>query len=414
MLRVQHMRLCYAAAEGDVTEVAGMLDGKCDPNLRDYDLRAPLHVAASHGHSEIVQELLKHRADVNATDHIGVTPLYEAQCRGHMSVEKALRQGGAHLSHDRLREQALRENWAISKEEVKLGDLLSETIKSQVFKGEWRGIQVVAKFAKVQGQTPSEDEDDEAVRTELLHEIELLAGLRHPDLVMFLGACLQDPTKVMFITELMEGGDLERYYMRKRRESGNIFVPALHLLLRWACAVARALSFLHGCRNPIIHRDLKPLNLLMTKHHKDVKVTDFGISKMTQRRSVCKTTTTGSKNPDTFVMTGGVGSWRYMAPEVVRYMNYNEKVDIYSFGLIIFFMSSGRDPFYEMSQQDGMLKEYLKGNEPRPKVTDCNKKLRDIMTAAWHPDPDKRPTADEITILLADVAMSTKCGCPAM
>ena len=67
------------------------------------------------------------------------------------------------------------------------------------------------------------------------------------------------------------------------------------------------------------------------------KVTDFGISKML--RNVDHKAYTA--------MTGGVGSWLYMAPEVVRHEEYDEKVDIYSFGLIMYYLSSGRRPFYQ-------------------------------------------------------------------
>mmetsp|Transcript_75198 Transcript_75198/g.220447 ORF Transcript_75198/g.220447 Transcript_75198/m.220447 type:complete len:443 (-) Transcript_75198:13-1341(-) len=415
-VRIQQMGLCYAASEGDIEEIQRLLNSGVDPNLRDYDLRSAMHVAASHGQIEAVKALLECGASPNVKDHIGVTPLYEAQNRGHPQIEKVLREGGAKLSQVRLRDKAIRENWAIAKEDVKLADLLSETIKSQVFKGQWRGIQVVAKFAKVQSEEGQDEEeaaaDNEAIRIELLHEIELLASLRHPDLVLFLGASLQDP-KVMFITECMDGGDLERYFLRKRQDSGVNYRPSLNQLLRWANAVARALSFLHGCRNPIIHRDLKPLNLLLTKHHRDVKVADFGISKMTRRKS-SKAFKTKDAALEHFKMTGGIGSWRYMAPEVVRHEDYNEKVDIFSFALILFFMSSGKDPFYEKRQADWMLQEYLQGNEPRPREAECHKPLRELMAAAWHPSSEKRPSAAEMVGSLADISMTSKCGCTSM
>uniref|UniRef100_A0A7S4VBR3 Protein kinase domain-containing protein n=1 Tax=Alexandrium monilatum TaxID=311494 RepID=A0A7S4VBR3_9DINO len=409
--RVQQMGLCYAAAEGDVGELQRLLDTKMDPNLQDYDLRSALHVAASHGQLKSVEVLLKHGADPNVPDHMAITPYYEARTSGHYAVERALVKAGARPSQARLADQAIRENWAIRREDVKLGDLLSETIKSQVFKAEWMGAHVVAKLARV--HKTGEESDNGASESELLHEIELLSAVRHPDLVMFLGACLHE-SSVMFISELMEGGDLERYFMRKRSEAGSIFIPGLHQQLRWAGAVARGLSFLHGCRNRIIHRDLKPLNLLMTRDHKDVKVTDFGIGKMTY---ACPPSVDRSKSissaEDRYVMTGGVGSWRYMAPEVVRHQSYNEKADIFSFGLILYFMSSGRDPFHEMKEPDGMLKEYLKGNEPRPRTSDCHKHLRDVMAAAWHVDPDQRPAAAEIGTRLTDVAIAS-CGCVVM
>ena len=88
---------------------------------------------------------------------------------------------------------------------------------------------------------------------------------------------------------------------------------ALRQVLDWSAAMVRAVSFLHS--RDVVHRDLKPLNLLLTKHL-ELKVSDFGISRMMAR----------CDGDSGYTMTGGVGSWRYMAPEVVRHQVYDEKV----------------------------------------------------------------------------------------
>ncbi|CAK0797236.1 unnamed protein product, partial [Prorocentrum cordatum] len=145
----------------------------------------------------------------------------------------------------------------------------------------------------------------------------------------------------------------------KWAKSGHPYRPPLALFLKWTGSVARALCFLHQRTPPVIHRDLKPMNLLLDKNHV-LKVTDFGISK----RMPLDTETVAPR------MSGGVGTWRYMAPEVVRYEQYTDKVDIYSFALIMWFMSTGTQPFVEEFGKDDaelVLKEYLKGNEPRPR-----------------------------------------------
>ena len=92
---------------------------------------------------------------------------------------------------------------------------------------------------------------------ELLHEIEVLSSLRHPDLVMFLGACLE-PDQIMCITEYLPGGDLERYYMKMGHETyETVWHPDLPQVLHWSSAVSRALAFLHNRKVPILHRDLQ-------------------------------------------------------------------------------------------------------------------------------------------------------------
>ncbi|CAE7528486.1 STY13, partial [Symbiodinium pilosum] len=122
--------------------------------------------------------------------------------------------------------------------------------------------------------------------------------------------------------------------------------------VEWSSAIGRALAFLHGFTVPIVHRDLKPLNLLLTKNL-EVRMTDFGISKMIS-----------TVDDEHHTMTGGVGSYLYMAPEVVRYEEYNEKVDLYSYGLIMYYLSSGKRPFHHITlDPEVILQQYVQKKE---------------------------------------------------
>jgi len=228
----------------------------------------------------------------------------------------------------------------------------------------------------------------------------LLSTLRHPDLVMFLGACV-DHQPPLVLSEFMEGGDLERYYMARAKKLGNFYRPPIPQLLTWSSAVARALAFLHGCTRPIVHRDLKPLNLLLNRSG-EVKVTDFGISKLLAPRAPGGGPSSDDKP---VVMSGGVGTWRYMAPEVVRYEQYTDRVDIYSYALILWFMCTGRQPFVDEFGKDAeaVLKEYLKGKEPRPdpNTMKCPKDFKALTQECWQATPAKRPSAHECTQRLA-------------
>lgn len=420
------MELCYAAAAGNTDLLQSLLDAGHNPCNSDYEGKTPLHLAASakEGALEVTKLLLSNRANVNAGDRWGQTALYQAQRAKNFEVRQMLLDSGAKLQKSRLCQQAADNLWSVDRAELHVERELSSTLKSIVHLANWRGTQVVVKCAKLdqvelmktykderKKSEPSiehsiNDDTLQAMHKELLHEIELLQSFRHPDLVMFMGAILDEEESVMFITEYMSGGDLERYFMEKRRQSnGELWRPSLWQLLDWSTAIARALSFLHNCSQPVVHRDLKPLNLLLTKKL-ELKVTDFGISKMIPHAS-------SATDHEHYTMTGGVGSWLYMAPEVVRHKPYDVKVDIYSFGLILYFMSSGRSPFYDLGRDPELvLKEYIKGNEPRPRFQECAKQLQPFMCAAWHIDVSQRPSSQELVRELSALqAAPGKCTC---
>ena len=273
-------------------------------------------------------------------------------------------------------------DWKLSRKDLLLKQELSRTLKSTLYQATWQGVDVAVKCAGLHdeamsaqllsnhhGQSSSGNGDDEDITEELLHEIDLLSSLRHPDLVMFLGACIEQHLPIVCVMEFLPGGDLEHFYMAQRRKhDAAVWHPGIRQVLQWSLALGRALSFLHG--RGVVHRDLKPMNLLLTKYL-EIKVSDFGISKLMAH---CES--------EGISMTGGIGSWRYMAPEVARHQAYDEKVDIYAAGLIMYFMSSGKAPFHQLGlDPEVILLQYRQGKEPRPTATDCHAKLRPIMVA---------------------------------
>ncbi|OLP96560.1 Ankyrin-3 [Symbiodinium microadriaticum] len=225
--------------------------------------------------------------------------------------------------HQWLWARALDCRWKLSRGDFKVKKELSRTLKSTLYQASWQGVDVVVKCAGLHDDTALRFWIKErAISDELLHEIDLLSSLRHPDLLMFLGACIEPHMPIMCVTEFLPAGDLERYFVAQRKKhNAAIWRPVLIQVIQWSSAIGRALSFLHD--RDVVHRDLKPLNLLLTKHL-EIKVSDFGISRLMAREC------------DHYAMTGGVGSYRYMAPEVVRHEAYDQKVDIYAYGLIMY------------------------------------------------------------------------------
>jgi len=411
--RASAMELCYASVDGNITAMRNLLENGADVNFQDYSGQTALHIAAaSESDSNVAKLLIEFGSMVNVADKMSRTPLDVALASGNVQVEEVLRENGAKIRQARLENEAIQGCWAIDRKDVVIQEKLGCTLKNKIFKGKWREIDVVVKFAlekrttmarkhsKGSSQEGKQDCGTSAQQQyeELLHEISILQSLRHPDLVMFLGACLKDEP-IMFLTEYMPRGDLDRYFRAKRKARQGLWQPPMHQILSWSKALCRALSFLHGCSKCIIHRDLKPLNLLLDQSL-ELKVTDFGISKLAS----------GGTCSEYTKMTGGVGSLRYMAPEVVRHELYNEKADIYSAGLIFYFISSGRDPFHEVGKDpEKVLNQFLAGEEPRPTVSDCPGCLRGIMHDAWDQNINKRPSASTLYQQLSAIPAGNAC-----
>ena len=96
---------------------------------------------------------------------------------------------------------------------------------------------------------------------------------------------------------------------------------------RLALETCRALTYLHAFDPPILHRDLKSLNLLVDEFYR-IKLADFGWTKILDN-----------------YMTGKIGTYQWMAPEVIQMFNYTEKADVYSFGIILWEISAREPPF---------------------------------------------------------------------
>jgi len=179
-------------------------------------------------------------------------------------------------------------------------------------------------FDKTQEETGETTFSD--VFTEFRREVWLMSGLQHPNLVRLLGVCTQP--NLMMVLEFMEGGTLHDFLHGKEGgDKPNLSVEDKFLL---ALHVAKGMQFMHGLNPPIIHRDLKSPNILMTTRGEKgeklklpiPKIADFGLS-----RGMQWTSSMDDKAVDNPV---------WLAPEVMMKKPYNEKADVYSFGVILY------------------------------------------------------------------------------
>ncbi|KAL5988448.1 hypothetical protein ACLOJK_036212 [Asimina triloba] len=164
---------------------------------------------------------------------------------------------------------------------------------------------------------------------EFLREVAIMKRVRHPNVVLFMGAVTKRP-HLSIVTEYLPRGSL--YRLIHRAAAGEILDKRRRL--RMALDVAKGINYLHCLSPPIVHWDLKSPNLLVDKNWA-VKVCDFGLSRF---------------KANTFIPSKSVaGTPEWMAPEFLRGEPTNEKSDVYSFGVILWELVTMQQPWNGLS-----------------------------------------------------------------
>jgi len=276
--------------------------------------------------------------------------------------------------------RGLNEWWELKHTEIKFNNykLIGFGSNGVVYKTYWRGIECVVKMLK--------KHDDKINHDDLINEISIISRLRHPNLVLFLGACtLKEP--ILLLYEYMENGNLEDYYY-KNKKNKKVWKPDISLLNKWLMQLTQVIYFLHNCYYPIIHRDLKPSNILLDDSL-NIKLTDFGLSKHLKSKK------------DNYNMSGVTGTLRYMAPEIrSNSNNYDLKVDIYSLSLNFWFMCTGLRPYHEYDLESYQICELIVKCGIRPNIKNLNwlksDKFENLIISMWDQEPEMRPNIENI------------------
>lgn len=365
------VRLMYLANEGDLEGIKDLVNSDVDVNFRDIDGRTALHIASCQGLTQVVDLLLDHGAEIDPKDRWGSTPLADAIFYKNHDVIKLLEKRGAkplmapmHVTHAREVPE-----YEINPDELDFTNSV-ELTKGTFCVALWRGIQVAVK--KLGEEVLSDEDKVRAFRDELA----LLQKIRHPNVVQFLGAVTQS-SPMMIVTEYLPKGDFCAFLKRK----GALKPIAA---VRLALDIARGMNYLHENKPvPIIHRDLEPSNILRDDSG-HLKVADFGISKLL--------TVKEEKPPSSLD-----NSWRYVAPEVFKNEEYDTKVDIFSFALILQEMIEGCPPF-SAKQEHEVASAYVAKERPpfRAPTKSYAHGLKELIQECWHENPAKRPTFRQI------------------
>jgi eukaryotic-like serine/threonine-protein kinase len=222
-------------------------------------------------------------------------------------------------------------------------------------------------------------------------EARLQGALNHPNVALLFDYFIHDGAPVA-VMEFIDGESLEQ--MIKRRGP----IPAYECLPLFRQALAGVAA---AHRAGIVHRDLKPSNLMVTREGV-VKVMDFGIAK---RQGVAGATKVSSTS---------IGSPLYMAPEQILGRAVDCRTDIYSLGLTLYQLLSGRPPFNPRGKAEFVLLNAHVNDLPEPPTVYCAdipQPLVDAVMRALAKDPEARfQSADEFLRALPDVSAPAACA----
>ncbi|KAI3754621.1 hypothetical protein L1987_54408 [Smallanthus sonchifolius] len=254
-----------------------------------------------------------------------------------------------------------------------------------VYHGKWKGSDVAIKRIKAScfAGRPSERE---RLIADFWKEALILSSLHHPNVVSFYGIVRDGPDgSLATVTEFMVNGSLKQFLQKKDRTIDR----RKRLII--AMDASFGMEYLH-VKN-IVHFDLKCENLLVNMrdpHRPICKIGDLGLSKVKQHTLV----------------SGGVrGTLPWMAPELLSGKNHmvSEKIDVYSFGIVMWELLTGDEPYGDMhcaSIIGGIVNNSLRPTIP----TWCDPEWKGLMGSCWSADPSERPSFSEISQKLRNMA----------
>ncbi|KAK6142790.1 hypothetical protein DH2020_023138 [Rehmannia glutinosa] len=228
-------------------------------------------------------------------------------------------------------------------------------------------------------------------------EVEAIGRVRHKNLVRLFGYCVEGAYR-MLVYEYVDNGNLDQWL---HGDVGEVSPLTWEIRMNIIIGTAKGLAYLHeGLEPKVVHRDIKSSNILLDRQWHP-KLSDFGLAKLLNSES-------------SYVTTRVMGTFGYVAPEYACTGMLNEKSDIYSFGILIMEIITGRSPVdYSRPQGEVNLVDWLKmmvGNRKSEEVIDpklpekpASKALKRVILVALRcvdPDAQKRPKMGHVIHML--------------
>ncbi|ELP90399.1 tyrosine protein kinase, putative [Entamoeba invadens IP1] len=263
----------------------------------------------------------------------------------------------------------------ISTREIVCEEIIGKGSFGDVWSATWKGQEIAVKLIPL-------EKVQKGKLKQTMKEVELMSSLRHPCVLQFFGSGM-DEKFLLIAMELMTNGtareildnSMIELYWEKR--------------LRMLKDCASGMVYLHHCKPPIIHRDLKTNNLLVDDNW-CVKVSDFGLSVPLYGEEI---------NP-----TAICGTLSWMAPEALLNKPYGTKIDVYSFGIVLWEFLTRKRPYGKMDPHEILTKVSQKGMRPDIPKDECEVKgYVNFMQMCWEESPENRPTFDQIVDKISEM-----------
>ncbi|KAH7315069.1 hypothetical protein KP509_21G032400 [Ceratopteris richardii] len=368
--------------DGD-SEVEKVLDQDCTPMLEESKTRSQPSSRPCSMESRIHD---KGDTPLPMTESgIKNEPLHEVNTNGSANV--CLEDEEKELPATQAEAEAIARGLQIIKNDD-LEDLreLGSGTYGTVFHGKWRGSDVAIKRIKASCFTGRPSVQERLI-SDFWREAGTLSQLHHPNIVAFYGVVPDGPEGTLAtVTEYMVNGSLKNVLSKKDRTIDR----RKRLLI--AMDAAFGMEYLHSKK--IVHFDLKSENLLVNMrdpHRPICKVGDFGLSKVKHQTLV----------------SGGVrGTLPWIAPELLSGKGLvTEKVDVYSFGIVMWELLTGEEPYANM--HCGTIIGGIVHNNLRPTTPSwCDPSWKQLMERCWSANPADRPDFTAVASELRAIASS--------
>ncbi|XP_009126724.1 serine/threonine/tyrosine-protein kinase HT1 [Brassica rapa] len=272
------------------------------------------------------------------------------------------------------------EEFRIDTSKLFLGLRFAHGLYSKLYHGKYEDKAVAVKLITV----PEDDENGclgARLEKQFTKEVTLLSRLSHPNVIKFVGA-YKDPPSYCVLTEYLPEGSLRSYLHKPENRT-----LSLKKLIEFALDIAKGMEYIHSRR--IIHRDLKPENVLIDEDFQ-LKIADFGIA---CEEEYCD------------MLADDPGTYRWMAPEMIKRKPHGRKADVYSFGLVLWEMVAGAIPYEDMNPIQAAFAVVHKNIRPAI-PEDCPAVMKALIEQCWSVAPDKRPEFWQIVKVLEQFRVS--------